>query len=223
MKVLILVTSHALLGDTQQKTGFWLEELAVPYLTFTRAGATVDLASPSGGQPPADPRSEAEPSADVKAFLADPAAMKKLAHTIALKEVTADYDAVFVAGGHGVMFDLATSKETAALLSRTWAKGHVVAAVCHGPAALVGVTTADGTPLVKGRTVSAFTDEEERAAGLEQVMPFLLESRLASLGAKIDRAPKWQSHAVRDGQLVTGQNPASSRAVAQLVLEALKR
>jgi putative intracellular protease/amidase len=223
MKILIILTSHAVLADGHTKTGFWLEELAVPYLAFTRAGATVDLASPKGGKAPADPRSEKDASADARAFLADKAAMTRLEHTLALSDVQGDYDVVFVAGGHGVMFDLATSHATAALLSRLWARGTVVAAVCHGPAALVGVTTPDGAPLVKGRKVSTFTDDEERAAGLEKQMPFLLESRLVSLGATIDKAPLWQSHAVRDGKLITGQNPASSGAVAALVLQALGR
>ena len=222
MKILILVTSHAMLGDTGTRTGLWLEELAVPYLTFTRAGATVDLASPLGGAVPIDPKSEQDPSADVKAFLADSKAMAAVKASKKVADVGTGYDAVFVAGGHGTMWDLPASPDVAAALSSAWQQGTVVAAVCHGPAALVNVKDAKGQPIVKGRRFTAFTNEEEAAVGLTKVVPFLLESRLVELGGRFERAPRWQSHAVRDGKLVTGQNPASSRAVAEQVLTALR-
>jgi putative intracellular protease/amidase len=219
--VLVVVTSHAQLGTTGQKTGFWLEELAVPYLELTRAGATVTIASPAGGRPPADPKSESAPNADVAAFLADPAAAAALANTVRLADATGPWDAILVAGGHGAMWDLAASPELATLLSRTFAAGGVVAAVCHGPAALVGALAPDGTPLVAGRRVAGFSNEEEAAVELTSVMPFLLETRLRELGARYERGPLWQPYAVRDGKLVTGQNPASSRAVARETLAAL--
>lgn len=221
-KILIVVTSHGTLGTTGTKTGFWLEELAVPYAVFVDAGATVDLASPAGGRPPADPKSEGGTGADVARFLADPTATAKLAATRRLSDVDpADYDAVFVAGGHGVMWDLADDPAVAAVLSAFWARGAVVAAVCHGPAALVGARATDGAPLVAGRRFAAFSDEEERAVGLAEVVPFLLERRLTDLGGRYERGPIWAPFAVRDGKLVTGQNPASSRRVAEEVLVAL--
>lgn len=221
MKILILVTSHAMLGDSGVKTGLWLEELAVPYLTFTRAGARVELASPRGGPAPVDPKSEKEQSAEVKAFLADAAAMAQLTNTKKLSEVTGSYDAVFVAGGHGTMWDLPTSADVARVLSTTWKAGKVVAAVCHGPAALVAVKDETGQPVVKGRRFTAFTNEEEAAVGLTKTVPFLLETRLAELGGRFERGPMWAAHVVRDGQLITGQNPASSKGVAEAVLGAL--
>jgi putative intracellular protease/amidase len=224
-KVLIIVTSHAELGDSGQKTGFWLEELAAPYNEFVRGGATVDIASPRGGRPPADPKSEAGESADVKAdikaFLADAEAQRKLAHTIPLAEVKDDYDAYFVAGGHGVMWDLTDNPALARLLAAGFEAGKVVAAVCHGPAALVGVRLRSGEPLVAGRRVNGFSDEEEIAVGLAKVVPFMLEAKLKSLGGRYERGPTWGSFAVADGRLVTGQNPASSSLVAQKTLEIL--
>lgn len=222
MKILILVTSHAVLGDSGTRTGLWLEELAVPYLAFTRAGASVDLASPLGGAVPIDPKSEQEQSAEVKAFLADAKAMAAVKASKRLSEVGSGYDAVFVAGGHGTMWDLPASADVATVLSKAWQQGKVVAAVCHGPAALVNVKDAQGQPIVKGRRFTAFTNEEEAAVGLTKVVPFLLESRLVELGGRFERAPMWQAHAVRDGKLVTGQNPASSSAVAAQVLAALR-
>jgi putative intracellular protease/amidase len=221
-KVLMIVTSHAALGSTGQKTGFWLEELAVPYQTLRRGGLTVDIASPRGGQPPVDPKSEKDEKPEVKAFLADPAAGRALASTLPLSEVRDDYDAFFVVGGHGVMWDLAEDARLQELLGKAHAAGKVVAAVCHGPAALVGVRTPAGAPLVAGKRVAGFSDEEEAAVGLAQVVPFALESKLRSLGGKYQRGPTWASFAVVDGHLVTGQNPASSGAVAESVLKLLQ-
>lgn len=220
-RILIVVTSHAELGNTGKKTGFWLEELAVPYRELTGAGAQVDIASPLGGKPPADPGSMKEPAGEIAEFLRDPEAMRKLDATLRVDQITDRYDAVFVAGGHGVMWDLATSPAVAELLSRTYRAGGVVAAVCHGPAALVNAHKGDGTPLVAGHRFTAFSNEEETAAGLTEVVPFLLESRLSDQGGKYEHTAKWQPFAVRDGQLVTGQNPASSRVAAQETLAAV--
>jgi putative intracellular protease/amidase len=222
MKVLIIVTSHALLGDSQTKTGLWLEELAVPYRTFVAAGATVDIASIQGGAAPIDPKSEKGESASVRAFLDDSAAMSKVKNTLKLANVSDDYDAVFVAGGHGTMWDLPNHPDVVKVLSGAFKKNRIVAAVCHGPAALIGAMNANGEPLVKGRKFTSFTNEEEEAAGLTKVVPFLLQSKLSELGGRFEGAPKWASHVVRDGNLVTGQNPASSLAVAEAVLVAVK-
>lgn len=224
LKILMLLTSHTQLGTTGKPTGFWLEELATPYFVFVDAGAEVTLASPQGGAAAADPRSEADPSPEVRRFLADPNAKVKLAktHVLSSLDVT-QYDAVFVVGGHGTMWDL-SSTEVGAQLSRGWNAGKVVAAVCHGPAALVNLVDAAGKPVVAGRRVAAFSDAEEKAMQLEKEMPFLLESKLSSLGAKYAKAPAlWQSFTVTDGKLVTGQNPASSRATAEATLKALRR
>jgi len=220
-RILIIVTSHAELGSTGKKTGFWLEELAVPYRELTRAGAHVDIASPLGGKPPVDPSSANNPAGEVAEFLADADATRKLDSTQRLDQVTEKYDAVFVAGGHGAVFDLASSPVVADVLSRTYASGGVVAAVCHGPGALVNARKADGSPLVAGHRVTGFSNEEEQAVGLTEVVPFLLESRLTELGGRYEHAGKWESFAVRDGQLVTGQNPASSEATARETLAAL--
>ncbi|EAU62604.1 type 1 glutamine amidotransferase domain-containing protein, partial [Stigmatella aurantiaca] len=214
--------SHEQLGDTPERTGYWLEELAAPYKEFTEAGAQVEIASPRGGKPPADPKSVKEAAEVSRAFLADAQAMKKLENTLVLENVKETYDAYFVVGGHGVMWDLAVHTPLQRLLSSAYERGAVVAAVCHGPAALVGVKGADGRPLVAGKRVAAFSDEEEKAAKLDKVVPFALETRLRELGARYERGPMWGSFAVRDGRLVTGQNPASSVAAAREVIQALK-
>jgi putative intracellular protease/amidase len=220
-KVLMIVTSHAQLGTSGQKTGFWLEELAAPYYELREAGFTIDVASPLGGKPPVDPKSESSDASSVKRFLDDPEAMAKLAATKRLDDSLEPYDAYFVVGGHGVMWDLAESATLAGLLGRAHDDGRVVAAVCHGPAALSSVKDAAGAPIVKGRRVAGFSNEEEDAVGLTGVVPFALETRLRELGGRYERGPKWSSFAVRDGKLVTGQNPQSSAAVARLVVEAL--
>jgi putative intracellular protease/amidase len=221
-KVLLLVTSHATLGDSGQKTGFWLEELAAPYYELTAAGFAVDIASPKGGRPPADPKSEKTEAASVRRFLDDRDAMAKLEATKKLDEIGLDYDAYFVVGGHGVVFDLGASDASGKLLGRAWDSGKIVAAVCHGPAALVPVKDAKGASIVAGRRVTGFSNEEEDAVGLTSVVPFPLQSKLEELGGKYERGAKWASFAVRDGRLVTGQNPASSAATAKLVIEALE-
>jgi putative intracellular protease/amidase len=222
-KILMIVTSHERLGETGLKTGFWLEELAVPYREFVRAGAEVVVASPNGGRAPADPKSEKSDSVDVKEFLADAGARAKLEATRRIDAIDEKYDAVFVAGGHGVMWDLANSAELAELLAKTFEAGGVVAAVCHGPAALVGVMLSNGRPLVAGRRVAGFSNEEEKAAELDRIVPFLLESKLTELGGRYERGPNWKSFVVRDGKLVTGQNPASSRDAARATLEAIEK
>lgn len=217
---LLIVTSHARLGTSGQKTGFWLEELAAPYYELADAGFEVELASPLGGEPPVDPKSESSEAAAVKRFSNDREAIAKLGATKRLADVRTDYDVLFVVGGHGVMWDLAESEELASLLGRAHDGGKVIAAVCHGPAALSNVKDASGAPLVKGKRVAGFSNEEEDAVGLNGIVPFALETRLRDLGGLYERGPKWGSFAVRDARLVTGQNPASSAAVAKLAIEA---
>jgi putative intracellular protease/amidase len=220
-KVLLIVTSHDRLGSTGEKTGFWLEELAAPYRTFVEAGASVTIASPQGGRPPADPKSESDPPAAAKWFLGNEEAQAKLAATQRIADITEPYDVYFVVGGHGAMWDLAEDAAAARLLGQAFDQGKVVAAVCHGPGALVNVRLENGEPLVKGRRVSGFSDEEEQAVKLTGIVPFPLETRLRELGGHYERGPTWKSFAVRDGRLVTGQNPASSEAVAREALVAL--
>ncbi|AGC43794.1 hypothetical protein MYSTI_02478 [Myxococcus stipitatus DSM 14675] len=222
VKILLIVTSHSQFGDTGEKTGFWLEELAAPYAQFAQAGAQVDIASPRGGTPPVDPRSEKESSAATRAFLADAQAKRKLANTLTLAQVKDTYDAYFVVGGHGVMWDLATHEPTHRLLSSGYARGAVVAAVCHGPAALVGVKGPEGKPLVNGKRVAAFSNAEEKAAKFDAIVPFALETRLREQGARYESGPLWGSFTVSDGRLVTGQNPASSADTAREVLRVLR-
>ncbi|GGE20412.1 dimethylallyltransferase [Aureimonas endophytica] len=223
--ILIITTSAATMGGTGKPTGLWFEELAVPYYAFVDAGAEVTLASIAGGPVPIDPRSvkpKGENEASVDRFLGDAAASKALAETpaVAALEGTA-YDAVVLPGGHGTMFDLPESAELAALVGTAWAAGKVIAAVCHGPAGLVQARDESGAPLVRGRRVTGFSDSEERAVGLDEAVPFLLESRLRELGGRYESGADFQPFAVVDGRLVTGQNPASSALTAQRVLEAL--
>ena len=220
-RILMIVTSHTELGSTHTKTGFWLEELAAPYLEFTKCGAEVDIASPAGGRAPADPKSESNPSDAVREFLEDQKAVAKLESTVRIDQLNGEYDAYFVVGGHGVMWDLSDNSALGALLAKAHAGGRVIAAVCHGPAALLNVRLADGTYLVSGKRVAAFSNEEEAAVGLDKVVPFALESMLRARGAQYEAAPMWTSFAVRDGNLVTGQNPASSVAVARATIQAL--
>lgn len=214
--VLMIVTSHAELGTTGTKTGFWLEELAAPYYDLVEAGFDVTIASPKGGKPPADPKSESSDAATVKRFLADPKAMALLETTRPLASITEKFDAYFVVGGHGVMWDLAENADLVRLLAGANDDGRIVAAVCHGPAAFAKLGK-----LVSGKRVTGFSNEEEDAVGLTPIVPFALESKLIELGGKYERGPKWGAFALRDGNLVTGQNPASSSKVAKLVVEAL--
>ncbi|WP_411833943.1 type 1 glutamine amidotransferase domain-containing protein [Pseudoxanthomonas mexicana] len=225
MKILMVVTSHDRLGDSGRRTGFWLEELAAPYYVFTDAGVQVVLASPKGGQPPMDPESDA-PAArtpETARFSADADALDALAHTRRLAEVMEeDFDALFYPGGHGPMWDLVEDADSIALIEKTHAAGRPVAAVCHGPAALRHAQGALREPLVRGRRVTAFSNSEEAAAGLIDVVPFRLEDALVEQGARYSRGPDWESHVVVDRHLVTGQNPASSVGAAQAVLALLR-
>lgn len=224
-RALFILTSHGDLGDTGKPTGFYWEEMATPYWALRDEGYEVELASVAGGAPPADPASaDEDPRPEpVTRFMDDSEAMAALRATKAITDVdAAAYDVVFLPGGHGTMWDLAQTEHVGAAVSRAWAAGAVVGAVCHGPAGLVGATLPDGTPLVAGRKVNGFTDAEERAAGLETTVPFLLETRLRQLGAKFEgNSEPFGPHAVRDGRLVTGQNPASSGRVAELLLDTL--
>lgn len=225
LKILFVVTSAAFMGDTGEPTGLWFEELTTPYYAFVDAGAEVDIVSIAGGAVPIDPRSKkplGENPASVDRFLRDPKAGAKIADTKAIAGVDASqYDAVFLPGGHGTMWDLPASTALAKTVVATLGRGGVVAAVCHGPAGLVSAKFDNGEPVVAGKRVAAFTNSEEVAAGLDKAVPFLLEDRLRALGAKLETAPDFQPLALRDGNLITGQNPASSEKVAELVLEAL--
>lgn len=217
-RILMVVTSADAM-TSGEPTGLWLEEFAVPYRIFKQGGAEIEVASPRGGATPVDPRSAPDDTQKEEWHEAE----QRLRQTKPLAEVdAADFDAVFLPGGHGTMFDLPGNPQLAALLEGFAAEDKVIAAVCHGPAGLVGVNGKDGRPLVAGRTVAVFTDEEERAVELDREVPFLLETRLRELGAQVDPAPPFQVHAVRDGRLVTGQNPPSSGRTAELTLEALR-
>lgn len=226
IKILMILTSQATMGASGQPTGVWFEELSTPYYVFVDAGAEVDIASVTGGRIPIDPHSQSavgQNPASVERFLKDPEAMHKLNASTRLDAIAADgYSAVFLPGGHGTMWDLPNNPTVGDLLSKAWASGKVLAAVCHGPAGLVNVKDADGKPLVSGKRVSAFTNAEEEAVGLTKVVPFLLETRIRDLGAHYERGPNFQPFAVRDGKLITGQNPASSEEVARLTLEAAR-
>jgi putative intracellular protease/amidase len=226
VKILIVLTSHAAIGDTGKPTGVWFEELTTPYYEFIDSGAAVDIASVAGGKVPVDPASMkplGENPASVDRFLKDPAAMAKIEASVKITDVSATpYDAIFLPGGHGTMWDLPKSEALSALLSAAWAQGKVLAAVCHGPAGLVNAKDEAGKPVVSGRRVAGFSNTEEKAAGLDKAVPFLLESRLRELGGHYESGPDFQPFAVSDGRLVTGQNPASSDKAAQLTLEAVK-
>ena len=224
MKVLFVLTSHDKLGNTGHKTGFWLEEFAAPYFALKDAGAVITLASPAGGQPPLDPKSD-EPDAQTPAterFRQDTEAQAALASTVPLNQVSASgFDAVFYPGGHGPLWDLATDPNSIALLEAFDRANKPLALVCHAPGVLINVRTADGQPLVAGRHVTGFTNSEEAAVGLSAVVPFLIEDEFIRLGAHYEKGPDWQVHVVTDGHLITGQNPASSEAVAHALLSML--
>jgi putative intracellular protease/amidase len=226
MHILMILTSHDQLGDTGQKTGFWLEEFAAPYYVFKDAGAMITLASPKGGQPPLDPKSDA-PDAQTEAtkrFRADAEATAALAVTHKLSDIdVAAYDAVFYPGGHGPLWDLANDAQSIALIEDALAADKPVALVCHAPAALKNVRASDGAPLVKGRKVAGFTNGEEAAVGLTDVVPFLVEDMLKANGGEYSKGPDFAPYVVQDGMLITGQNPASSEDAAKMVLAALKQ
>ncbi|SFH78482.1 type 1 glutamine amidotransferase domain-containing protein [Albimonas pacifica] len=224
MNVLIVLTSHDRLGDTGRKTGFWLEEFAAPYYVFKDAGARITLASPKGGQPPLDPKSE-EPGFQTDAtrrFVADEAAKAQLAATVRLDSVDQkDFDTVFYPGGHGPMWDLAEDPASVALIEAFWAAGKNIGLVCHAPGVLHRVRNADGTPFVQGRRVTGFTNSEEAGVGLTDVVPFLVEDELVDQGGIFSKVKDWGVHVVSDGRLVTGQNPASSTEAARTLLAAV--
>lgn len=226
-RMLIVLTSHSELGDTGKKTGFHYEELTTPYYALVDAGHEVDIASIRGGQPPADPNSldedETKRPESLQRFLNDKVAMARLADTHAIAEMDPeDYDGVYLPGGHGTMWDFPDSKPLARTIGAIFDQGGIVSAVCHGPAGLVGAKRADGKPVIEGKRVNSFTDAEEKEAGLTDVVPFLLETRLTELGAMFESGSNFANKTVRDGQLITGQNPQSAQSLGKLLVEALR-
>jgi len=224
MKVLMVLTSHDQLGNTGRKTGFWLEELAAPYYVFEEAGAEITLASPKGGRPPLDPKSnEPEFRTELtRRFEKDAAAEAQLGKTVRLDSVKQEsFDTVFYPGGHGPMWDLAEDKNSIKLIESFLAAGKPIALVCHAPGALRHVRTPDGKPLVQGKKVTGFTDGEEHDVGLTHIVPFLVEDELINLGATFSKVKNWGVYTVTDGQLITGQNPASSGPTAKVLIEKL--
>jgi putative intracellular protease/amidase len=225
MRVLIVLTSHDRLGDTGKKTGFWLEELASPYYRLKDAGAEITLASPKGGRPPLDPKSQ-EPDFQTDAtrrFEADAEALAALAETHTLARLSADdFDGIFYPGGHGPLWDLSGDVDSIALIESFIGQGKPVATVCHAPAVLLNAKNAEGQPLPSGKRVTGFANTEEAAVELTDVVPFLVEDRLNELGGRYERAEDWQPHVVVDGLLITGQNPASSEGVADALLQSLR-
>jgi putative intracellular protease/amidase len=225
MKILIVLTSHDQLGSTGKKTGFWLEEFAAPYYVFKTAGAAITLASPKGGQPPLDPKSDLPENLTelTKRFRTDDGAQAKLANTKRLADVSAaDFDAVFYPGGHGPMWDMPDNATSIALIEAFVKADKPVGAVCHAPAAFVNVHGVDGKYLVKGKRVTGFANAEEKAVGLAEVVPFLLEDRLKERGGLYRKGADWTPHVEVDGKLVTGQNPASSGPAAKELLTLLR-
>jgi putative intracellular protease/amidase len=221
MKILMVLTSHDQLGNTGRKTGFWLEEFAAPYFVFRDAGVNLTLASPKGGQPPVDPKSDLpeNQTAAMARFKQDPTAQRALASTVKLADMKAeDFDTVFYVGGHGPMWDLAESPTSIALIESFYNSGKPVALVCHSPGVLHHVMY-NGAPLVKGKRVTGFTNEEEEEVHLTKVVPFLVEDELKRLGAIFEKVPNWQPFSITDGRLITGQNPASSTSAAQALLK----
>lgn len=225
-RIAIVLTSHGQLGDTGKKTGFHYEEMTTPYYAFLEDGVDVVLGSIEGGEPPHDPSSlpddEDERPESVRRFLKDPKAVKALKNTTPVSELNAkDFDAVYLPGGHGCMWDMPDNDALSRLISEVYEKGGVVGAVCHGPAGLLGARLSDGTPFVKDRLINSFTDEEESKAGKDKAVPFLLETQLRGLGARFEGGKPFERQVCREGRVVTGQNPASAEGVAHGVLMAL--
>lgn len=224
-KIIFIATSHAVMGDTQEPTGVWLEELSTPYYQLIDAGFQVDVGSIKGGKIPVDPRSQqpqGENADSVERMLEDFEAMHKITHSTAIEAIDfSAYDVLFLPGGHGTMWDLPGSERLASVIPAMLENGKVVSAVCHGPVGLVSAKYTNGTPVVAGKRVTGFTNAEESAVGLTEVVPYLLESKLRELGAAYESGPDFEPFAVRDGNLITGQNPVSSEAVAELVIQAL--
>ncbi|MGN7295232.1 type 1 glutamine amidotransferase domain-containing protein [Rhizobium sp. SAFR-030] len=225
MNILMVLTSHDQLGDTGRKTGFWLEEFAAPYYAFLEAGAHVTVASPKGGQPPLDPKSD-EPgfqTEQTRRFHADPAAQAVLASTVPLASISPDdFDAVFYPGGHGPLWDLAEDKSSIALIEALYQSGKPVAFVCHAPGVLRHVKAIDGSPLVQGKQVTGFKNTEEDGVGLTNVVPFLVEDMLKQNGGVYSSGADWSSYALQDGLLITGQNPGSSVETAGILISTLR-
>lgn len=224
MKILMVLTSHSDMGNSGNRTGFWLEEFVAPYYVFRDAGADITLASPAGGLPPVDPNSQAEDAQTdaTRRFHDDEPAKAELSNTHRLADVDiAAFDAVFFPGGHGPLWDLAEDAHCRGLIEQAEQAGKVVSAVCHAPAVFRHTRSASGDPLVKGRKVTGFSNSEEEAVGLDKVVPFLLEDMLKALGGHYSRGDDWAPHVVVDGRLITGQNPASSAATAEAVVKAL--
>ncbi len=226
MKVLMVLTSHSELGNTGKKTGFWVEEFAAPYYVLTDAGVNITIASPKGGQPPIDPKSE-EPDSQTEStnrFYKDEVLNEKLSETKVLSTVSVnDFDAVFYPGGHGPMWDLNKDQDSIKLIEDFYAAQKPVAAVCHAPAALLNAKNEQGEPLVKGKNVTGFTNTEEEAVQLTDVVPYLLEDELISKGGNYSKKGDWESYVIIDGHLITGQNPASSEEAAHKLLAMLKK
>ncbi|QNN43274.1 type 1 glutamine amidotransferase domain-containing protein [Pedobacter roseus] len=225
MKILMVLTSHSELGNTGEKTGFWIEEFAAPYYLMADAGVEITLASPKGGQPPIDPKSDA-PDAQTEAtkrFKADESLQKILANTVQLNTVNEeDYDAVFYPGGHGPLWDLANDEKSISLIEAFYNAEKPVAFVCHAPGVLIKVKDQNGDPLVKGKAVTGFSNSEEEAVKLTDVVPFLLEDEFKKLGGHYSKGADWGSYVKKDGLLITGQNPGSSEEAAKILLETLK-
>lgn len=225
-KILIIGTSHDKMGDTNEKTGVYLEELSTPYYAFVVAGYGVDIASIKGGKIPLTPSSDKGQDKNpesVNRFFMDKEAMKKLQNSMSIDDVNiSNYVSIYLPGGHGTMWDFPNNPKLAKIINDTLETDKVVASICHGPAALVGVKDKEGTPIVKGKKVCCFTNEEEEAAELTKIVPFLLQSKLEELGADFKKANKFKSHAMADGNLITGQNPASIDKLVELVLKALE-
>jgi putative intracellular protease/amidase len=226
MKVLMVLTSHGELGKTGDKTGFWIEEFAAPYYVLADAGVEITLASPKGGQPPVDPKSESADSQTnaTKRFYSDFDLIDKVAHSLKLSEINEEnFDGVFYPGGHGPLWDLVNNLNSRTLIETFYRHNKPVAFVCHAPAALLNVKAPDGEPLVKGKEVTGFSNREEEAVKLTKVVPFLLEDELKKLGALYSNGTDWSSYVKQDGLLITGQNPASSEGVARILLAAIEK
>ena len=224
MKILMVLTSHSELGNTGKKTGFWIEEFAAPYYVFLDAGATITIAAPKGGQPPVDPSSdtpENQTPATIR-FKADKNLQHILGKTMLLSDMSSDdYDAIFYPGGHGPLWDLTNNADSINLIEHFWISGKPVVAVCHAPAVLLNAKDNTGEPLVKGKKVTGFTNSEEEAVKLTAVVPFLLENELKNKGGIYSKKDNWATYVVKDGLLITGQNPASSEAAAEALLKIL--
>ena len=224
MKIVMILTSHSELGNTGKETGFWIEEFAAPYYVFIDAGASITIASPKGGQPPIDPSSDTAENQTpaVIRFKADKKLQKMLSETHLLTSISSDdYDAIFYPGGHGPLWDLTNDADSIKLIEHFWSSKKPIAAVCHAPSVLLNVKDTEGTYLVKGKNVTGFTNSEEAAVGLTEVVPFLLENELKNKGGIYSKKEDWAPYIVKDGMLITGQNPASSEAAAKELLSEL--